>query len=85
MVTRVEKARVGLSLIKEAIVACVNSNPQGISNTEVARELDLESNFEGEQQNYLSWSVLGLLVNEGRIRYEKKGRGRVYFPLEQEG
>jgi hypothetical protein len=46
----------------------------------VARELELESDFEGEQQNYLSWVVLGLPVNEGRVRYEKRGRGRVYFP-----
>lgn len=80
MVTHLEKARVGLSLLKEAIVQLVDDSPNGISNSEVAKALDLESDFEGEQQNYLSWAVLGLLVNEGRIRYEREGRRRVYYP-----
>ncbi len=79
MVTPTSKAQVGLFLIKEAMIEFVAGNP-GVSNSEIARALELESDFEGEQQNYLSWAVLGLLVNEGRVRYEKKGRRRVYFP-----
>lgn len=85
MIACLEKARVGLNLVKEAVVDFINDNPKGVSNTEVARALELESDFEGEQKNYLSWAVLGLLVNEGRIRYERKGRGRVYFPVTQSG
>ena len=34
------------------------------------------------QAGYLSWSVLGLLVNEQKVRYERTGKkGRVYFRL----
>ena len=82
MITPLERAHVGLSLLKEAIVELVDDSPSGITNTEVAKALDLESDFEGEQQNYLSWALLGLLVNEGRIRYEREGRRRVYYPQE---
>ncbi|MFW6183991.1 MAG: hypothetical protein ACOC8X_09360 [Chloroflexota bacterium] len=81
MTTATEKAHVGLQLIKEAVAEYVENSPDGVTNVEVARALDLESDFEGDQQNYLSWAVLGLLVNEGRIRYEKMTTGRVYYPV----
>lgn len=82
MTTAIEKAHVGLQLLKEAVAEHVEKSPDGVTNVEDARELDLESDFEGDQQNYLSWAVLGLLVNEGRIRYEKTTTGRIYFPVE---
>ena len=81
MTTAIEKAHVGLNLMKEAIVEYINSNSGGVTNVDIARALDLESDFEGDQQNYLSWAVLGLLVNEGRIRYEKRANRRVYFTV----
>lgn len=81
MTTATEKAHVGLQLIKEAVAEYVENSPDGVTNVEVARALDLESDFEGDQQNYLSWAVLGLLVNKGQIRYEKMTTGRVYYPV----
>ena len=74
-----DKAQQGLRLLKEAVAAFVREHTDGVTNVEVARHLGLESDFQGEQQNYLSWSVLGLLVKEGTVRYEKDGRRRVYF------
>ena len=74
-----EKAEKGLILLKEAILAFAALHPEGITNAQVAVELGLESDFEGNQQNYLSWSVIGLLVNEGKLRYELRGRSRTYF------
>jgi uncharacterized protein len=76
-----EQAEKGLSLLKEAILAFAASHPEGIANAQVAVELGLESDFEGNQQNYLSWSVIGLLVNEGKLRYEIRGRSRTYFEV----
>jgi uncharacterized protein len=74
-----EKAQAGLNLIKDAIVSYLRDHPNGATNAEIVRELNLESDFEGENHNYLSWSVIGLLVNEGKVRYERRGRSRHYF------
>ena len=75
-----QKAQEGLALLKEAILGLVAEHKDGVSNSDIARELGLESDFEGNQKNYLSWSVLGLLVNSKRIRTEKRGERRYYFP-----
>jgi len=75
-----ESAQGGLAQIKEAILTYLEMHPEGSTNADVGHALGLESDFEGEQAGYLSWSVLGLLVNEQRARYEKKGKkGRIYF------
>ena len=66
-----EKAQSGLVILKEAIFELLAAHPEGLRNVDVADSLGLKSDFEGEQRGYLSWSILGLLVNEGRIRYEK--------------
>jgi hypothetical protein len=77
--THSEKAQAGLKQVKEAILGFLHDHPNGATNAEIGRELGLESDFEGENHNYLCWSVIGLLVNEGSVRYERRGRSRVYF------
>lgn len=74
-----DKAQEALAAMKTAIENYVSIHANGVTATEIARDLGLESDFEGSQKNYLSWSVVGLLVNEGRLRYEKEGRGKRYF------
>lgn len=74
-----EKSIYAVSLLKEAILEVIKQNPEGIINNEIARLLKLESDFEGNQKNYLSWSVIGLLVNEGKVRYKKIGARKLYF------
>ncbi len=76
--TAADKAKEGLVALKAAILDCLAKHPEGISNSQIARELGLESDFQGKQKNYLSWSVLGLLVNEGRVICEKHGRHVLY-------
>lgn len=66
-------------MLKEAVTDLLREHPHGMINAEIARKLELESDFEGAQKNYLSWSLLGLLVNEGRVRYEKQANSRLYF------
>jgi len=53
--------------------------PNGIGNSDIARLLQLESDFEGSQKNYLSWPIIGLLVNEGKVKYRKVGSRKLYF------
>jgi hypothetical protein len=76
-----ESAQAGLAQIKIAVLDHLAAHPEGCTNADVGKALELQSDFEGEQAGYLSWSVLGLLVNEEKVRYELKGKkkGRIYF------
>ena len=76
--TPIEKARAGLSMLKEAIVETIREHPDGLRNAEVADLLDLRSDYQGGQQDYLSWSVIGLLLNEGKV--ERKEDKRYVIP-----
>jgi len=66
-----EKAQQGLSFLKEAVLDVIAQHPDGISNARIADVLQIRSDYEGVQKDYLSWSVLGLLLNEKKIT--KKG------------
>ena len=65
-------ARKGLQMLKKAILTFLAANPQGITNAQAARYLKLQSHFKGKQKDYLTWSVIGLLVNDDRITHENK-------------
>ena len=69
-----EKAQEGLGLLKEAIIELLEQNSSGLTNAEIAKSLEIRSDYKGSQKDYLSWSVLGLLMNEGIIKRE----GRKY-------
>lgn len=60
-------SKTGLELLKNAIEEVIIANPDGVKNTELARHLGLESDFKGNQKNYLTYSLLGLLLRENRI------------------
>ncbi len=72
-----EKAQLGLSLLKEAVLELAQANEKGVTNSEVCHALGLHSNYAGGSKDYLSWSVLGLLMKEGRLKRENSG-GRGY-------
>lgn len=63
----VERAQLGLELIKTAILELAKANPEGITNSDAASLLGLRSDYRGKQKDYLSYSVLGLLMREGKI------------------
>ena len=69
-----EKAETGVAMLKDAIQELLIHHPEGLRNVDVAEKLDLRSGQKGSQKDYLSWSLLGLMVEEGRI---VKG-GRLY-------
>ena len=59
-------------MVKEAIVESLQSHDGGRTNTELAEELNIQSDYLGDQRNALSWSVLGLLLKDGQV--EREGR-----------
>lgn len=72
-----EKASIGLGLLKEAIVELAKANVDGVTNADCAKALGLQSNYRGGAKDYLSFSVLGLLLEEGRLKRDDKiAKGR---------
>ena len=73
------KAQRGLALLKEAILEIIDAYPGGVTNAEIADALEIRSDYGGAQKDYLSWSVLGLLLNEKVICRTGSGRAVRYF------
>lgn len=72
-----EKAQVGLDLLKDAVLDLARANPDGITNGETASVLGLKSDYGGGVKDYLSYSVLGILMREGKVeRDAEKGHGK---------
>lgn len=74
-----EKAQLGLKLLKDAITELATENKAGITNSDCAHYLGLQSDNEGKQQDYLTYSILGILLKEGVLTNKKDGRKRKYF------
>src|ERR1051326_383037 len=72
-----EKAQLGLELLKEAVFEFASANTKGITNSDIANCLGLHSDYGGGSKDYLSYSVLGLLMAAGRI--ERRGIGKRHF------
>jgi uncharacterized protein len=73
----VEKAAIGLDLLKDAVVELAKANHGGITNADCAKALGLQSNYRGGAKDYLSFSILGLLLDEGRLKRDDTiARGR---------
>ena len=64
----VEQAQLGLGMLMNAVVTLIDANPGGLTNSEVASLLGLRSDYRGRQKDYLSYSVLGLLLRQGRVK-----------------
>ncbi len=60
-------AQLGLALLKEAVLDLLVESPEGMRNVDVSEKLGIHSDYLGAQKDYLSWSVLGMLLGEGRI------------------
>lgn len=63
-----EKAQLGLELLKAAVLELAKANPDGISNSDAAKYLGLQSDYGGGSKDYLSYSLIGLLMKEGLLQ-----------------
>lgn len=69
-----EKAQLALQLLKDAVLELATANPAGVGNADVASSLGLRSDYGGGSKDYLSYSILGLLMREGKLVREGKPR-----------
>jgi hypothetical protein len=67
-----QRAQTGVYLIKEAVLEVLRDRPEGLSNAEIASLLDIRSRYGKKSEDFLSWSILGLLLNEKKI--QRNGR-----------
>jgi hypothetical protein len=72
-----EKAQIGLALLKEAVLELAKANPAGISNADAASLLGLRSDYGGGSKDYLSYSVLGILMREGKLERSSTNKKHV--------
>lgn len=63
----VERAQLGLQFLKKAVLELAKANTGGVTNSDVASLLGLRSDYRGKQKDYLSYSVLGLLLRENKV------------------
>jgi len=82
--TAQEKAQSGLSMLKDAMIDFLAGHPEGVQNVEVAEALGLRSDLEGKQRNKLSWSVLDLLISEGKVRHKRVAGHPRYYLADQD-
>ena len=73
-----QKAEEGLALVKEAILDYLGAHADGLRNADLARDLGLGSDHDGKQKNYLTYSVLGLLLKEAKIIKGRRG-ANIYY------
>jgi uncharacterized protein len=67
-----QRAEEGLQLMQDAVMELLAHHPKGLTNSQIARELGLKSDYQGHHQGWLSWSIMGLLLNSKKV--EKLGR-----------
>ncbi len=72
-----EKAQLGLALLKESVLELAKANPAGVSNSDAASLLGLRSDYGGGSKDYLSYSVLGILMREGKLERTAAGKKHV--------
>jgi hypothetical protein len=82
-VSSYDKAQAGLEMIKDAILSELEHHPHGMTNAEIVHKLGLESDFEGQMRNYLSWSILGILLGEGKIKSTGERRNKSYHLISE--
>jgi uncharacterized protein len=69
-----EKSQMALDLLKSAVMELAKANPKGIKNSDAAKYLGLQSDYGGGSKDYLSYSVIGLLMKEGRLKRIEVGK-----------
>jgi hypothetical protein len=66
-----KQAEAGLKQIQEAIITLLKQRPDGLRNADIEEALNLRSDFLGRQKDYLTYSVLGGLIHQGRVAWNQ--------------
>ena len=69
-----DTATSGLRRIEEAILQLLEANPEGLRNVDVADLLHLRSDFQGGQKNYLTYTVLMSLLEQGKVSWDRASK-----------
>ena len=69
-----ERSQIALDMMKSAVLEFARANPDGIRNGDVAKYLGLQSDYGGGSKDYLSYSILGLLMKEGQVQRNARKR-----------
>jgi hypothetical protein len=56
------------------ILELARANNGGITNADASKVLGLQSDYGGGSKDYLAYSILGLLMREGKMRRENRGQ-----------
>ena len=72
-----ERAQIGLNLLKQAVLEFAKANERGITNSDAASLLGLRSDYGGGSKDYLSYSVIGLLMREGKLARERDSKRHI--------
>ncbi|MDE0147940.1 MAG: hypothetical protein OXM58_06175 [Rhodospirillaceae bacterium] len=67
-----ERSRAAKIELEECILELLCTCPSGLRNAEIAEALDLRSDFNGRQKDYLSYSLLGGLLKAGKIDRDQR-------------
>ena len=65
-------AEEGLRHIERAILMLLEDHPAGLRNSQIADLLGLRSSIRGRQRNYLTYSVLGGLMDKGKVAQDRE-------------
>jgi hypothetical protein len=75
-----DKEKQDLCLLKRAIKDLLRQHPEGMTHAEICRQLLCDAGFSGTYRNLRSQanSLLGILIEEEKIRCSGNGRNRIY-------
>jgi hypothetical protein len=73
------RASNALHELEDTVVELLAAAPGGLTNIDVTTALGLHSDHLGNHRNYLSWSILGRLMNSDRVRGEKDEKGKLRY------
>jgi hypothetical protein len=87
MITSNAKAQCGVWLIEQAIVECLTVHGDWMSRPDIARALDIESNYGGAHGGFLSGGICKSLTERGVL--QTRGGGgpgqTTYYRVAQQG
>lgn len=61
------EAQKGIALLEYSIIELLKQHPKGLRNSQITQLLGLQSEQNGQNRDYLAWSLLGILMKKGLV------------------